>query len=68
MSITIEVDEGILREAEDASHIHDHADLIQRALKTFALRQKAQRHLASLGGTMPDLELPPRQRQDTTLP
>ena len=58
MSVTVEVDEAVLRKAEDASQIHDHAELVRKALELFALRREAQDRLAALGGTMPNLELP----------
>jgi hypothetical protein len=47
MSISVEVDEEILRKAEDASHIHDHSELVRRALETFTLRREAQKRLAA---------------------
>ena len=65
MSVTVTVDEALLREAENATNIHDPAELIRRVLEEKVARRAAQRRLDALGGTMPDLELPPRQRPGT---
>jgi hypothetical protein len=65
MSITIEVDEHVLREAEKATDIHDPVELVRRLLEEKIARRAAQRRLDALAGSMPDLDLPPRQRPGT---
>jgi len=62
MSITIDISEEKLREAEEALNIHDPAQLFLSLLDEKLARHAAQRRLSALGGTMPDLKLPPRQR------
>ncbi len=62
MSITIDISDEKLREAEEALNIHDPAKLFLSLLDEKLARHAAQRRLSALGGTMPDLELPPRQR------
>lgn len=66
MTVTIQIDERILREAEQATDIHDPAELVRRLLEEAIARRAAQRRLDALAGTLPDLELPPRQRPGTT--
>jgi hypothetical protein len=66
MNITVQVDEQVLREAEKATDIHDPAELVRRLLEEKIARRAAQRRLDALAGTMPDLDLPPRQRPGTT--
>ncbi|MFL5330372.1 MAG: type II toxin-antitoxin system VapB family antitoxin [Gemmataceae bacterium] len=62
MSITIEIDEAVIRAAEQATNIHDPAELVRRLLEREVRLRTAQARLAAAGGTMPDLTLPPRQR------
>ncbi|HXD85873.1 MAG TPA: hypothetical protein VN641_05240 [Urbifossiella sp.] len=65
MSITIELDEALLRAAEQVTNIHDPAELMRRLLEREVRSRTAQLRLAAAGGTMPDLEVPPRQRPHT---
>ena len=76
MSITIEVDEEILRKAEVAANIYDPSALFQRLLeKEITLSapasetraQETARYFAALGGSMPDLEMPRRRRVEDYL-
>ena len=62
MSVTVTVDEALLRQAEEATNIHDPSELIRRVLQEKVSRRAAQTKLAAMGGTMPDLSVPPRQR------
>ncbi len=62
MSITLNIDEGLLLKAEELTNIHDHSELIRNLLEEKIARREAQRRLADLGGTMPDLEVPTRKR------
>ncbi len=62
MSITVIVDETLLRQAEEATNIHDPEELIHRILEEKINRRAAQAKLAALGGTMPDLSVPSRPR------
>ena len=49
------------RQAAELSGIADREELERRAVTTF-IHAEAGRQLAALGGTMPDLEVPPRER------
>jgi hypothetical protein len=49
------------RRASEISEITDREDLERAALTCF-MQREAGRHLAAMGGTMPDLEIPPRRR------
>ena len=68
MSITIEIDEAIWHAAEGATDVHDPAELVHRLLEREIARSSARRRLADLGGSMPDLEVPPRRRPDPEQP
>lgn len=62
MSIMIDISDEKLREAEATLNIHDPAQLFLSLLDEKLARHAAQRRLSALGGTMPDLDLPLRQR------
>ena len=62
MGITVTVEESLLRQAEEATNIHDPSELIRRVLQEKVSRRAAQTKLAALGATMPELNVPPRQR------
>ena len=62
MIITIEIDEATWRAAERATDIHDPSELVQKLLDREIRLRAAQRRLADAGGSMPDLEVPPRRR------
>ena len=79
MSITIDISDEKLREAEEALNIHDPAQLFLSLLEEKLARRAAEResqspasmtqeeayrYLASIGGSMPDLEMPPRRRSE----
>jgi hypothetical protein len=54
-------DEVLLARASSYLDVSDRGQLIREALKALCERE-ASRRLARLGGTMPDLEVPPRRR------
>ena len=68
MRITVEIDPVLWKTAEDLTDIHDPADLIRYVLEREVRTRSAANYLTSLGGTMPDFELPPRKRPGTELP
>lgn len=49
------------RQAAEISGIEDRAELERRAVTTF-IHLEAGRQLIALGGTMPDIKVPPRRR------
>ncbi|MBW8783467.1 MAG: type II toxin-antitoxin system VapB family antitoxin [Novosphingobium sp.] len=49
------------RRAAEISGIEDRDTLLQAALTAF-IQKEAARQLAAMGGTMPNLQLPPRER------
>jgi hypothetical protein len=53
--------EGLLAKARELSGIRDRDRLIEEALRALIAREAGAR-LARLGGTMPELEIPPRKR------
>jgi hypothetical protein len=53
--------DDLLRQAGEITGIADRELLIREAVRGLIAREAAQR-LARLGGTMPDIEVPPRQR------
>jgi Arc/MetJ family transcription regulator len=61
MIITIELDDGLLRAAEESSGIAATDALVHEALKALIEREGARR-LASMGGTMPGLRRIPRRQ------
>ncbi len=67
MSITIDIDETIWRAAEDATDIHDPAELIHQLLQREVERRAVQRRLAAAGGSFPGFEVAPRQRPGTEM-
>ncbi|HEX7729351.1 MAG TPA: type II toxin-antitoxin system VapB family antitoxin [Terracidiphilus sp.] len=61
MRTTVALDDDLLRKAAKYTGIHERAALIRHAL-TELVEAEAARRLAALGGTMPNLEAPPRRR------
>lgn len=68
MSITIEIDQTLWKTAEELTDIHDPTELVRHLLEKEVRGRTSAAYFASLGGTMPDLELPPRKRPGTELP
>lgn len=58
---TINVDDELIEEARESTGIDGISALVSVAL-TALVQREAARRLAKLGGTMPDLEVPPRRR------
>ena len=63
MRTTINLDDDLLATAARLTGITDRTPLIRESLKAIIARESARR-LASLGGSQPDLEVPPRRRSE----
>ena len=64
MRTTVTIDDDLYEEAlEVADPNMEKSDLFREANKTFIWVQ-ASRRLAALGGTIPEMELPPRRREE----
>jgi len=61
MRTTINLDDELVAEAQELTGIKERTALIHEGLRLLIQREAARR-LARLGGTMPDLEVPPRRR------
>lgn len=67
MRTTVTIDDALYNEAlEVADADMDRGDLFREAIKTFIWVQASKR-LAALGGEIPEMELPPRRREDATV-
>jgi Arc/MetJ family transcription regulator len=60
MRATLELDDNLVRTAQEFTGIPEKSALIREALKALIERESARR-LASLGGTMPTLKNVPRR-------
>jgi Arc/MetJ family transcription regulator len=58
---TVALDEELLNEAKELTGYKRTSDVITAALKDIVAKESLSR-IAALGGTMPDLELPPRRK------
>ena len=63
MRTTITLDDDLVAKAMQLTGITDRTPLIRESLKAIIARESARR-LALLGGSMPELELPPRRRPE----
>ncbi|MCR6673082.1 type II toxin-antitoxin system VapB family antitoxin [Devosia ginsengisoli] len=63
MRTTVTIDDELLTRAKEATGIEETGALLREALKEL-LHGEASRHLAALGGTMPDLEYIRQFRQE----
>ncbi len=63
MRTTITLDDDLLEKAMRLTGITDRTPLIRESLKAIIARESARR-LALLGGSMPDLDVPPRRRPE----
>jgi Arc/MetJ family transcription regulator len=63
MRTTVNLDDELLRKAQEYTGATDKTALIREALKAL-IHREASRRLAALGGTMPDLQDIPRVRAD----
>jgi len=60
---TINIDDDLLKRAQELTEESEKTRLVRMALKAL-IEQEAARRLALLGGTMPDLKVPPRRRSN----
>ena len=63
MRTTITLDDDLLEKAMRLTGIKDRTPLIRESLKAIIARESARR-LALLGGSMPELQLTPRQQPE----
>jgi Arc/MetJ family transcription regulator len=63
MRTTLVLDDELLAEAQEYTGLKEKTAIVREALKALVEREAARR-LARLGGTQPDLEVPPRRRPD----
>jgi Arc/MetJ family transcription regulator len=61
MRTTITIDDELLADAQEYTGIKEKTALVREAL-TALVQREAARRLARLGGSQPDLEMPPRRR------
>lgn len=61
MRTTVTLDDELLAKASEAMGISERSVLLHEGLKLIVQREAARR-LAALGGSAPDLRLPPRRR------
>ncbi len=61
MRTTINIDESLLEKARRLTGIEEKTALVRRGLEALIALESARR-LARLGGTEPELDLPPRRR------
>lgn len=63
MRTTINLDDSLIAKARELSGISERTALVHEALRSLIERESARR-LARLGGSAPDLVVPPRRRSD----
>jgi Arc/MetJ family transcription regulator len=61
MRTTLAIDDELLAKAQEYTGVKEKSALVNQALKALVEREAARR-LIRLGGTMPDLKVPPRRR------
>jgi Arc/MetJ family transcription regulator len=61
MRSTIEMDDQLVAKAQELTGLKEKSSLVDAALRALVSRESA-RKLAQLGGSEPNLKLPPRQR------
>ena len=61
MRTTLALDDDLIAQAQDLTGLREKSALIRAALTALIERESARR-LARLGGSEPNLELPPRRR------
>jgi Arc/MetJ family transcription regulator len=64
MRTTINLDDHLLAQAKDLIGVKEKSALVNEALTALIQRESARR-LAKLGGSRPDLQVPPRRRLTT---
>jgi Arc/MetJ family transcription regulator len=65
MRTTLNIDDELLAKAREYTNIEEKTALVRAGLEALIAREAARR-LAALGGTMPDLVVPPRRRSEPT--
>jgi len=63
MRTTLALDDDLLGKAQAMSGVREKSALVREALKALIERESARR-LARLGGSEPDLTVPPRRRPE----
>jgi Arc/MetJ family transcription regulator len=61
MRTTVTIDDKLLADAKEYTGVRETPTLVRMALEALVQREAARR-LARLGGTEPDLTIPPRRR------
>lgn len=61
MRTTLNIDDQLLKKATSLSGIHEKTAVIRAGLEALISRESAKR-LAALGGSSPDIQIPPRRR------
>ncbi|AFL87865.1 transcription regulator of the Arc/MetJ class [Terriglobus roseus DSM 18391] len=61
MRTTIVLDDELMERASEITGLSEKSAIVREALKALVARE-AGRRLAALGGSAPDLKLPPRRR------
>jgi Arc/MetJ family transcription regulator len=64
MRTTVTIDDKLLADAKEYTGVRETPTLVRMALEALVQREAARR-LARLGGTEPDLTIPPRRRWPT---
>lgn len=64
MRTTINLDDELIAEAQRLTGIRERTALVHEGLRLLIQREAARR-LARLGGSAPDIEVPPRRRSRT---
>ncbi|WP_137154101.1 type II toxin-antitoxin system VapB family antitoxin [Rhizobium sp. FKL33] len=67
MTTSVPVDDALIERAREVTGIHEATALVEKALQQFVHREAARR-LAELGGSEPDLTIPPRARWNVVDP
>jgi len=65
MRTTLNIDDDLYAAASEYTGIKEKTALVRLALEKL-VQHEAYGRLAALGGTMPDLEIPPRRRSEPT--
>ena len=62
MRATVSLDDELIARAAELTKIKEKSPLLREALKALIARESARR-LADLGGSIPDMQAPPRRRE-----
>jgi len=61
MRTTLTLDDELVAKASEYTGLKETSAIVREALRALVSREAARR-LAAMGGSMPDIELPPRKR------